>query len=327
MARRMAERGVRFVHLMHAGWDQHNNLPTQLAVQCRDTDQPSAALVADLKQRGLLDSTLVDTAREAGAVVRHGHALVGLTRDRDGRVCGGTVLDADGRSMAIRSDLVVGADGIGSSVARLAGAETVKESRNATAVMFGYFPGIELADYHWWYRPGVGVGAIPTNRARHCIFAAFSPQRLRNGSWRADRSVAFGEILHEADPALAALVAGSEPDEPLHVFAGRKGFLRRAHGPGWALVGDAGYFKDPITAHGISDALRDAELLARAVARGTDSALVAYESTRDALSHELFEITDAIAGFEWDLERLKPLHLNLSKTMNHEVEALLGLDE
>ena len=92
-------------------------------------------------RRTLLDSTLVDAAREAGAVVRHGHTLVGLTRDRDGRVCGGTVLDAEGRSMAIRSDLVVGADGIGSSVARLAGAETVKESRNATAVMFGYFRG------------------------------------------------------------------------------------------------------------------------------------------------------------------------------------------
>ena len=66
MARRMAERGVRFVHLMHAGWDQHRNLPTQLEVQCRDTDQPSAALVRDLKQRGLLDETLVIWGGEFG---------------------------------------------------------------------------------------------------------------------------------------------------------------------------------------------------------------------------------------------------------------------
>jgi flavin-dependent dehydrogenase len=102
--------------------------------------------------------------------------------------------------------------------------------------------------------------------------------------------------------------------------------MRRSHGPGWALVGDAGYFKDPITAHGISDALRDAELLARAVSRGSDSALAAYESTRDELSLRLFEITDAIAGFGWDFDQLKPLHLDLSKTMNHEVEAILGLD-
>ena len=69
MARRMAERGVRFVQLMHAGWDQHNNLPTQLAVQCRDTDQPSAALVKDLKQRGMLDDTLVIWGGEFGRTV------------------------------------------------------------------------------------------------------------------------------------------------------------------------------------------------------------------------------------------------------------------
>ena len=66
MARRLAERGVRFIQLMHAGWDQHNNLPTQLEIQCRDTDQPSAALVADLKQRGLLEDTLIIWGGEFG---------------------------------------------------------------------------------------------------------------------------------------------------------------------------------------------------------------------------------------------------------------------
>jgi uncharacterized protein (DUF1501 family) len=66
MARRLAERGVRYVQLMHAGWDQHGNLPTQLPIQCRDTDQPSAALVKDLKARGLLDETLVIWGGEFG---------------------------------------------------------------------------------------------------------------------------------------------------------------------------------------------------------------------------------------------------------------------
>lgn len=66
IARRLAERGVRFIQLMHAGWDQHNNLPTQLEIQCRDTDQPSAALVTDLKQRGLLEDTLVIWGGEFG---------------------------------------------------------------------------------------------------------------------------------------------------------------------------------------------------------------------------------------------------------------------
>ncbi len=69
LARRLAERGVRFIQLMHAGWDQHRNLPTQLEVQCRDTDQPSAGLVKDLKQRGLLDDTLVIWGGEFGRTV------------------------------------------------------------------------------------------------------------------------------------------------------------------------------------------------------------------------------------------------------------------
>jgi hypothetical protein len=66
IARRLVERDVRFVQLMHSGWDQHQNLPTQLIEQCRDTDQPSAALVKDLKQRGLLDETLIIWGGEFG---------------------------------------------------------------------------------------------------------------------------------------------------------------------------------------------------------------------------------------------------------------------
>ena len=102
--------------------------------------------------------------------------------------------------------------------------------------------------------------------------------------------------------------------------------MRQSHGPGWALVGDAGYFKDPITAHGISDALRDAEYLARAVEQGTERAMAAYQSTRDELSAALFESSDAIAGFEWNLDGVQALHKDLSRAMNHEVEALVSLD-
>jgi hypothetical protein len=69
LARRLAERGVRFIQLFHRGWDQHTNLPKQIAGQCRDTDQASAALVLDLKQRGLLDDTLVVWGGEFGRTV------------------------------------------------------------------------------------------------------------------------------------------------------------------------------------------------------------------------------------------------------------------
>ncbi|MEI7575696.1 MAG: DUF1501 domain-containing protein [Armatimonadota bacterium] len=69
LARRLVERGVRFVQLMHSGWDQHSNLDTQLALQCRDTDQPSAALIKDLKQRGMLEDTIVVWISEFGRTV------------------------------------------------------------------------------------------------------------------------------------------------------------------------------------------------------------------------------------------------------------------
>jgi hypothetical protein len=82
LARRLVERGVRFVQLYHRDWDQHDNLPTQIASNCKDTDQASAALVTDLKQRGLLDETLVVWGGEFGRTV---YAQGGPTRDNYGR--------------------------------------------------------------------------------------------------------------------------------------------------------------------------------------------------------------------------------------------------
>ena len=82
MARRLVERGVRFVQCFHAGWDHHRNLSTQFEIQCRDTDQPSAALVKDLKQRGMLDDTLVVWGGEFG---RTNYSQGKLTKDDYGR--------------------------------------------------------------------------------------------------------------------------------------------------------------------------------------------------------------------------------------------------
>jgi hypothetical protein len=83
LARRMAERGVRFIQLMHRGWDQHGSLPAQIRGQCRDVDQPSAALIMDLKQRGLLDDTLVIWGGEFGRTVYSQGALTATNYGRD----------------------------------------------------------------------------------------------------------------------------------------------------------------------------------------------------------------------------------------------------
>ncbi len=82
LARRMAERGVRFVQLMHRGWDQHSNLPSQIRGQCKDVDLPTAALVKDLKQRGLLDDTLVVWGGEFGRTI---YSQGSLSKDNYGR--------------------------------------------------------------------------------------------------------------------------------------------------------------------------------------------------------------------------------------------------
>jgi 2-polyprenyl-6-methoxyphenol hydroxylase-like FAD-dependent oxidoreductase len=275
-------------------------------------------------RRTLLDSMLVDAASAAGVDVRYGHNVVELSRRWRGRVCGAAVVDSNCNMLQVKADMVVGADGLASNVARLAAAEILHEARHTTAIIYGYFPDLELRGYHWWYRPGIGVGAIPTNGRRHCVFVAMPPERLRNGPWRRYHAAAFSAVLREADPVLAASLAAFEPESGLSVFAGRKGFLRRASGPGWALVGDAGYFKDPLTAHGITDAFRDAELLANAIAGGN---IADYAAIRDELSLPLFQVTDAIAALDWDLARIKALHGALSEAMKWEVEHLLTLGD
>jgi hypothetical protein len=106
LARRMIERGVRFVQLMHRGWDQHNNLPTQIRGQCRDVDRPSAALVTDLKQRGLLDETLVIWGGEFGRTV---YSQGALTEDNYGRDHHGRCFSAWLAGGGIRGGLSFGA--------------------------------------------------------------------------------------------------------------------------------------------------------------------------------------------------------------------------
>jgi len=117
---------------------------------------------------------------------------------------------------------------------------------------------------------------------------------------------------------LAAIVERSQRAEKYHGFAGQLGFFRQSFGPGWALVGDAGYFKDPLTAHGITDALIAAELLAQAVVAGTEVAFAGYQDDRDRLAVALFEVTDAVASFEWDLPKVQQLHRALSDEMKKE---------
>jgi flavin-dependent dehydrogenase len=113
----------------------------------------------------------------------------------------------------------------------------------------------------------------------------------------------------------------------LRGFGGAPGYLRQCYGAGWALVGDAGYFKDPLTAHGITDALLDADLLSRAIIAGGMPALAAYQRERDALSMPFMRTTDDIASFSWDLNEIKQLHEDLSAAMKAETNHVAGLSQ
>jgi menaquinone-9 beta-reductase len=268
-------------------------------------------------RRWLLDRLLAEAAARAGAELRYRTALRGVLTGPDGGVRGVVVTGPDDAMTELRAGLVIGADGRRSSLARMVGAPVEHAGRNAAAVIFAYFAGMENRGTRWHYRPGIAAGAIPTNEGAHCVFVSASPERYR-GTLRADLTAGLHHVLSEADGDLAAEVtAGRMLDRP-RGFGGELGFVRRAHGPGWALVGDAGYFKDPITAHGITDALRDGCLLGEAALTGTTRALAEYQATRDALSLPLFRATDAIAELPRDMERLHALHMELNAAMKAE---------
>jgi 2-polyprenyl-6-methoxyphenol hydroxylase-like FAD-dependent oxidoreductase len=169
------------------------------------------------------------------------------------------------------------------------------------------------------------VGAIPTNDRAACVFVSVPPVRLRY-AMAGDPLAAYRRWLREAAPEIGALTDAATPLEPVRGFGGHAGFIKASTGPGWALVGDAAYFKDPLTAHGITDALRDAELLVRALLQGTDDALHEYEATRLDLSRRLFELTDEIASLAWTDDQLQELHRAFSAEMSREVRMLASLD-
>ena len=275
-------------------------------------------------RRTVLDRVLVDAAVEAGADVRHRVRLADLVRGPGGRVEGAVLQDADGGERTVRAAIVIGADGLRSTVAPLVGAPLTRQGRHAAASIYGYWTGLDVDGYHWHWGPASAAGAIPTNGGEVLVFAGVSAQRFAD-EVRADVSRGYRRILAEAAPELAETLGRARLAGSLHGFPGHPGYLRRPWGTGWALVGDAAYFKDPITAHGISDALRDAELLARAVAEGTDEALAGYEAARDELSTALFDVTDRIASVAWSTAELKALHQDLSDEMRREVAALVAL--
>ena len=274
-------------------------------------------------RRTVLDKALVDAAKQAGAEFRFGVSFKDVIRDPQGRVVGAILGSSDGDPQEVSANIVIGADGRRSSVARRVDARTLRLAQNSIACVFAYYDGIRDTGSHWLYGSGTGAGKIPTNAGQHCIFAAMSQDQFQTKVRVGQAVDPLQTILDEIDPAFGAQVALGQRTSDVMTFAGQRGHIRKSWGPGWALVGDAAYFKDPLTAHGITDALRDAEGMATAALAGTFRALETYQRNRDAMSHDLFEISDEIASMKWSFPELQALHMRLNTVMKDEQDWLI----
>jgi len=270
-------------------------------------------------RRTVLDTVLVDAARRSGASVEFSAPVVELLRDRGGRTSGVVVQDRRGRSTRVeRTDLVVGADGRDSVVAAEVRAPIEVSGRHAGAYFYGYWADLPTDGYEWFYSPGVTAGLIPTNGGLTCLFVGADRSRPHSGFEGLTPGLAFARLAREVG-LTDRLATATRVGSLRNVRGLPPGYLRSAYGPGWALVGDAGHWLDPMSTHGLTGALRDADLLTRAVLSGD---LAGYQAERDRLSLPMLEIADRIASYAWDLPEVRVLLRGLASAMAEEVEAL-----
>jgi flavin-dependent dehydrogenase len=272
-------------------------------------------------RRTVLDPVLVDAACDAGAEFRFQTRVTGVLRNASGRVRGVATEDAEGRRSDLTADVVVGADGLRSFVARQVDAPVTRLGRHSLASLYTYVRGAELDadDFRFAYGDRLIGGSIPTNDGLHLVFVSMAPQAFRSGV-HLDVQAALIRSLDRVSPTIAAGAREGVITGPIRSFPGHTGRLLRPHGPGWVLVGDAGYFKDPVAAHGLSDALRDAELAATAILTGN---LDEYEHVRDTLSMPLFDHIDHLASLEWTPQEAAGLLVDLGTAMAEESDAFL----
>lgn len=280
--------------------------------ECHDVDiKPEKGVDAlYAPRRWMLDSMLAMAAAQAGAEFRFETGCRGLVFGDDGRVRGVHLRNQGGETETIYAPLVIGADGRRSIVAREVGAQVNHQAEHSSACVYQYVTGITDRGYRWHFDKYASGGIIPTNDGQSCVFVAGDP-----GTMAGERDAYLKDIAKRAVPAMAEEIAGAKPIDPKVMFSGQLGYLKQSNGPGWALVGDAGYFRDPLTAHGISDAFRDADLLASCVING---GLDKYTSVRDRLSADIFMLSDRIAAHDWTIPELQNLHkaLNIAMKVN-----------
>jgi 2-polyprenyl-6-methoxyphenol hydroxylase-like FAD-dependent oxidoreductase len=250
-------------------------------------------------RRHVLDTILVDAARRAGAEVREGFRVDEVLMDGD-RVTGIRGRDADGTVVVERATVVIGADGWRSRVAEAVGATTYREEPKLQWSSYTYWRDLPVDGFETFIRPDRGWAAMGTNDGLTMLVVGWPMAEV--AAYKADVEGNYRATL-ELVPAFADRVRRATRVER---FGGGSvpNFFRQQHGPGWVLVGDAGYTRDSITGQGISDAFCDAERVATAldsVLRGRqtlDVAMGEQHCRRDAAVTPMFEFTTQLARLQ-----------------------------
>jgi flavin-dependent dehydrogenase len=256
--------------------------------------------VAYCPRRTVLDKLLVDAAAEAGTEVREGFTVKDIVFEDD-RAVGIRGHGKGGQEVTERARVVVGADGLYSRVAQAVHPAQYNEKPPLLCGYYTYWSNLPMDDrLEIFVRPYRGFAAAQTHDDLTLVIAGWP-----YAEYEANKKDVEGNYMKTFDlaPDFAARIRDAKRDAR---FAGTTvpNFFRRPFGPGWALVGDAGYNKDPITAMGILDAFRDAELCATALdeslsgAREFDDAMRDYQTTRDEHVLPMFEFTCQLATLE-----------------------------
>lgn len=250
-------------------------------------------------RRYVLDKILVDAAVKAGVEVRERFSVDEYLVE-DGAVVGIRGRDHGGSPVAERARVVIGADGRNSELARIAGAEQYADRPKAQWAYYTYYRDLPVDGFEIFIRPHRGWAAAPTNDGLTMLVLGWPAAEA--DAFKADPE---GNLLSTLDlvPAFAERVRAATRVERL-TGASLPGYLRKPFGPGWVLVGDAAYNKDPITAQGIIDAFRDAESVSTGLDRvwsggaSFDEELTRHHAERDAHVMPIYEFTSELATLE-----------------------------
>lgn len=250
-------------------------------------------------RRRVLDEILVNAARRAGAEVLESFTVTDVVAV-EGQVVGIRGREGDGPEREFRATVVVGADGFHSTVAKKVGAELYNVRPAAGFIYYSYYSGLDWGLHHKAGLNEQWFGTWPTNDDLSMLAVICSRAQLKE--FRQDVENRFHAVFDDVDPDMGAQLRDlGRREEDFKPMRYPDNYYRRPYGPGWALVGDAGYHKDPYTGWGMTDAFLHGELLADRLHQGLagerpmDEALAEYHKVRDEESAGVYDFTTTLA--------------------------------